>query len=105
MAIKTVLLGKMRGEGWVFQPEANVRYYLPKGDYKFLVVKSANATGEIGIIPSAGDHYSSSSDFYATRRGVEWVKFSGDIWRVAIAPGATMDKAPRTTPAPSTGNT
>lgn len=100
MAIKTVSLGKMRGEGWVFQPIENTRYYLPKGDYTFLVARLSSSTGEVGVIPSAGGNYSYSGSFSAARGGIEWVEFYGDIWKAAIVPGAVANKAPGTTPAP-----
>lgn len=105
MAIKTVLLGKMRGEGWLFQPKENVRYYLPKGDYTFLAVISFGSTRGISIFTGGDKPDVIKSSLFVTKMGIEWVEFTGDIWQVAIVPGAVEGKAPWTTPAPSTGNT
>lgn len=103
MAIKTVLLGKMRGEGWVFQPIENTRYYLPKGDYTFLAVILKNATRGIGIFTGGDKPDVIKNSLSVTKMGIEWVEFYGDIWQVAIVPGVAGGKPPGTTPAPSAG--
>ncbi|MGJ4094711.1 hypothetical protein [Corynebacterium macclintockiae] len=105
MAIKTVLLGKMRGEGWLFQPKENVRYYLPKGDYTFLAVISPGSTRGLSIFAGGGRPDLIKASVSVTKRGIEWVEFSGDIWRVAIVPGAVEGKAPGTMPAPNPDGT
>ncbi|MGJ4089636.1 hypothetical protein [Corynebacterium macclintockiae] len=105
MAIKTVSLGKMRGEGWVFQPKEDTRYYLPKGDYTFLVAGDPYGSSYLGIIPSTRYFYSKKDRVYSAEiKGVEWVEFRGDILQVAIIPGAVMNKTPRATPAPGWGS-
>ncbi|MDK8889838.1 hypothetical protein QQA05_00215 [Corynebacterium macclintockiae] len=105
MAIKTVLLGKMRGEGWLFQPKENVRYCLPKGDYTFLAVISPGSTRGLSIFAGGSVPDLIKASVFVTKRGIEWVEFSGDIWRVAIVPGAVEGKAPGTMPAPNPGGT
>lgn len=103
MAIKTVVLGKMGGgvEGWLFQPSAGTRYRLPKGDYTFLVARADSSSGNVGLMPSVGAHYSASGDFVISRTGVEWVEFAGSIWRVAIFPGRVAGRTPATESAPT----
>lgn len=106
MAIKTVSLGKMRGEGWVFQPQKDTRYYLPKGDYTFLVAGEPYGSSHLGIIPSAGRFYSNTDRVFSVEiRGIEWFEFRGGILQVAIIPGAVMNKTPRATPAPNADDT
>ncbi|MGJ4136622.1 hypothetical protein ACN4D5_06555 [Corynebacterium macclintockiae] len=102
MAIKTVSLGKMRGEGWVFQPKEDTRYYLPKGDYTFLVAGEPYGSSYLDIIPSTRHFYSKKDRVYSAEiKGVEWFEFRGDILQVAIIPGAVMNKTPRATPTPN----
>ncbi|CAB0550121.1 hypothetical protein CIP107532_00570 [Corynebacterium diphtheriae] len=100
MSIKTVSLGKMGGggEGWVFQPVERTRYLLPKGDYTFLLVKGRdNVYRQIGLTPSVGNADSASGNLLVAKAGIEWVEFTGDIWRAAIVPGVVQDKAPKST--------
>ncbi|WP_306496366.1 hypothetical protein [Corynebacterium striatum] len=102
MAIKTVSLGKMGGggEGWVFQPSERTRYYLPKGDYTFLVTRAVSSSGQIGVRPSVGETSFTTGDLLSVKAGIEWVEFIGTIWRVAIVPGVVQDRAPKSTPSP-----
>ncbi|WP_306593137.1 hypothetical protein [Corynebacterium striatum] len=102
MAIKTVLLGTMGGgggEGWVFQPSERTRYYLPKGDYTFLVVTGPYGT-KVGLTSSDGKEQADSENFTATRSGIEWVEFTGPIGNAAIIPGDVLNKTPKSTDAP-----
>ncbi|HAT1360254.1 MULTISPECIES: hypothetical protein [Corynebacterium] len=102
MAIKTVSLGKMGGggEGWVFQPSERTRYYLPKGDYTFLVTRAVSSSGQIGVRPSVGETSFTTGDLLSVKAGIEWVEFIGTIWRVAIVPGVVQDRAPKSTASP-----
>ncbi|MFW9196163.1 hypothetical protein ACOI9M_03540 [Corynebacterium striatum] len=102
MAIKTVSLGKMGGggEGWVFQPSERTRYYLPKGDYTFLVTRVVSSSGQIGVRPSVGETSFTTGDLLSVKAGIEWVEFIGTIWRVAIVPGVVQDRAPKSTASP-----
>lgn len=88
MAIKTVSLGKMRGEGWVFQPQKDTRYYLPKGDYTFLVAGEPYGSSYIGIIPSAGRFYSKKDRVYSAEiQGLSGLSFVATFCRWRLSPG------------------
>lgn len=94
MAVKTVSLGSIGGEGFVFTPTPGVRYKMRKDTYTFLGVKTGGYSGEVWMLTNGAEKYATSNDFVSSRAGVEWVEFSGNIWKVAIAPCDSYEDAP-----------
>lgn len=103
MAITTQFLGTLRRDPYVFIPVADTRYYLPKGNYRCLAVRSS---GTVGLKASNGTTVSTGGDFVTTfhsdtKGPIEWVEFTGLIWRVLIAPASDVTSGqlfPPTTP-------
>lgn len=98
MAVKTVSLGSIGREGWVFTPTPGVRYKVRKGTYTFLGVKEGGYSGEIWLLTNGAEKYPTANDFVSARTGVEWVEFSGGIWKVGIVPCDSHTTAPPLSP-------